>query len=189
MGGSAINLDGVERAVVEGNILIGNRASGVAVFRQDGAIGSREVTVARNLIVMPPGARWALNFNRSEGGSQVESNVVVTQDGYRGIYDVKNSVPETSSAAAIESSPFRADNNAYYYRRNFAVFNGSTHISLRQWQRQGEDKQSSFVSLTGAIGVGAGYRVELPPAVARAVAAREVASANPYRHLVDATDE
>lgn len=189
VGGSAINLDGVERAIVENNILVGNQASGVAVFRHDGAIGSRGVMVARNLIVMPPGSRWALNFNRSEGNNQVEGNVIVAQDGYRGIHEVISTDAETSPSAGMATFPFRADNNAYYYRRNFAVFNGSTHFSLRQWQQEGQDTQSTFVPVNGVIGVGDGYRVELPAVVVDAMTTRDVAPGNPYLFLVSNADE
>ena len=39
-GGAAINLDGVQQSRIQNNLLYGNHATGIALFRQDGAAGS-----------------------------------------------------------------------------------------------------------------------------------------------------
>lgn len=94
-----------------------------------------------------------------------------------------------SPSATIGDPPLRAHNNAYYYRRNFALFNGTRHLSLRQWQQNGQDIESSLVKITGVINVGEDYRPELPPAVKAAMEALAVARTNPYRHLLSTINE
>jgi len=61
-GGAAINLDGVSDSTIRGNTLTNNHATGIALFQENGATGSRNNTVTENTIDMAADARWAIQM-------------------------------------------------------------------------------------------------------------------------------
>lgn len=188
-GGSAINLDGVENVLIENNILLGNKASGIAVFKHDGTIGSRDVRMRHNLVVMAPESRWAVVFNHSGTGNQVANNVFVAQNTRRGIYDANNVQLSEGRSGPIGALPFSASNNRYYYSSDFAVLNNSRKLSLAQWKRLGYEPDSRFVAVNGpVIGTNNGS-APLPTAITQALENLDVAGDNPYRHLLGCSRE
>ena len=76
-GGSGINCDGVQDSKIPNNLLYDNHASGISLYRIDGAAGSNGNSVINNTIVQAANARWAVNIkNRST------SNVVCEQHSF-----------------------------------------------------------------------------------------------------------
>ncbi|MDO8860430.1 right-handed parallel beta-helix repeat-containing protein [Haliea sp. E1-2-M8] len=188
-GGGAINLDGVETVFIEGNILVGNKAAGITVFREDGAIGSRHVYAQRNLLVMAPESRWAIIFNKSGPGSHFSNNVIIAQDKRRGVYDVNNVSHGVLPYSEIEGLPFTSDRNYFYYAGSFAVLNNRERLGFRSWQRRGQDDASALLELGVLLEPGPDFALQLPESVSDAMNELGVALQNPYRHLLDVESE
>lgn len=91
-GGAGINLDGVWDSVVKNNVLFDNEATGLAAFGDedgvnddskddgDGRFGPRGLEITHNTIVMPVGARNALQIRASRGTNTVMGNILHHQD-------------------------------------------------------------------------------------------------------------
>ena len=81
---TAINLDGVQDSVVRNNLLYNNRGSGIAAFKQDGAVGPKDVRIYFNTVVMAADGRWAVRVVRSEGPVILRNNILYNQNSARG---------------------------------------------------------------------------------------------------------
>ncbi|HEY7533079.1 MAG TPA: right-handed parallel beta-helix repeat-containing protein, partial [Nitrospiraceae bacterium] len=89
-GGSGINADGVQNSRFLNNVLYNNHASGISLYRIDGADGSRNNLVAHNTIVMASDARWALNIQNGSSGTTVVNNILYNQHATRGSIDISS---------------------------------------------------------------------------------------------------
>ena len=83
-GGSGINADGVQNSVFRNNLIYGNHASGMSLYRIDGGGGSSGNLVANNTIVGAADSRWALNINSGSTGNTVVNNILYTYHSFRG---------------------------------------------------------------------------------------------------------
>ena len=144
VGGSAINLDGVVDANINNNIIINNKAAGISIFKGDGAVGSSKVSVEDNLIIMAKGSKWAVNIKNSDGNNSFTNNIIISQDSFRGIYDV---LPvDLSANNKLKVMPFTANNNLYGYGRNHIALNDEHYLPLDEWQQDYKnDKDSSKI--------------------------------------------
>ncbi len=91
-GGAGINLDGVWDSVIQGNVLFDNSALGIAAFGDadgiedsssedgDGRFGPRGLEIRHNTVVMPEGARNAVQIRLSRGTNVVSNNILHHQD-------------------------------------------------------------------------------------------------------------
>lgn len=89
--GAAINLDGVQDSIVQGNVLHDNAATGIAAFGDadgivdkgddgDGRFGPSGLSILHNTIVMPEGSRSALQLRQSAGKNVVRNNILFHAD-------------------------------------------------------------------------------------------------------------
>ncbi|MDI1449936.1 right-handed parallel beta-helix repeat-containing protein [Polyangium sp. 6x1] len=90
--GAGINLDGVQDSIVQGNVLYDNAAAGIVAFGDadgmeqdaeedgDGRFGPKGLTIAHNTVVMPEGARNALQIRLSVGPNVVRNNILFHRD-------------------------------------------------------------------------------------------------------------
>jgi Right handed beta helix region len=83
-GGSGINGDGVQGSRIVNNILYDNHASGISLYRIDGAQGSRNNLVAHNTIVQAADGRWAINIQNASTGNRVVNNILLSLHSFRG---------------------------------------------------------------------------------------------------------
>jgi hypothetical protein len=107
-GGAAINADGVCDSVFCNNLLINNHARGIALFRGDGASGSKNNVVAHNTIVQASDGHWAVICNGASTGNRVVNNIVysstrrgsllVSTDSVRGLVSDHNLLTPRLSA-------------------------------------------------------------------------------------------
>jgi len=139
VGGSAINLDGVVDVNINNNIIINNKAAGISIFKADGAVGSNKVNVTDNLIIMAKGAKWAVNIKSSGGQNAFNNNIMISQDSFRGIYDV---LPVDMNGN-LNDIPFIATDNSYGYGRNLIVLNDEYYLPLDQWQQEYKNDNGS----------------------------------------------
>jgi parallel beta-helix repeat protein len=130
-GGSAINLDGVQRSIIRNNLLYGNHSSGVSLFRDDGADGSKNNKIVNNTIIGAADARWCLNIKGRSTGNTAFNNILLNKNTQRG----------SISLVADSQEGFVSDYNAVDGR--FSPDDGETKLSLEDWQaRTMQDKNS-----------------------------------------------
>ncbi len=124
-GGSAINMDGVIDSVVRNNLLFDNHASGISLYRIDGATGATGNLVVNNTIINASDARWCVNINTGSTGNRVINNILYNKHPWRGVISI-----DSSSKAG-----FSADYNSVMDR--FSTDDGNSVIALAAWQAAG----------------------------------------------------
>jgi hypothetical protein len=142
-GGSGINADGVQSSRIVNNFLYDNHASGISLYRIDGAQGARNNLVAHNTIVQAADGRWAINIQNASTGNRVVNNILLTLHTFRG-----------AIAISPDSLPgFVSDANAVTPR--FTLDGGGSVLALGAWrQATGQDLQS-FAGTPAALFVDA----------------------------------
>src|SRR5262249_55419896 len=115
-----------------------------SLYAIDGAHGSSHNKVYNNTIVMPAGARWAVNIPddgdaAAPVGNVVENNILLTQDSFRGAILV----------AAKAVSGFHSDNNVVV--SHFSDDNGNTSIALSKWQTATGNDLHSIVATAAQL--------------------------------------
>lgn len=133
-GGSGINCDGVIESVIFNNLLYNNHASGISLYRIDGATGSHDVDIYNNTIVMPDDGRWGININTGSTDAALRNNIVLNDHSWNGSIKV--------DASSI--SGFTSDYNILEDR--LSIDGGSSVITLQQWQAHGFDVHSQVCS-------------------------------------------
>jgi hypothetical protein len=135
-GGSGINMDGVVDSVVRNNLLFDNHASGISLYRIDGATGSTGNLVSHNTVINASDARWCINISDASTGNTLRNNILFNHHSFRGAITL-----DPSSAPG-----FSSDYNSLMSR--FSVNGGSTVISLASWQALGRDTHSFLAAPT-----------------------------------------
>jgi hypothetical protein len=87
-GGSAINCDGVQGALIQNNLLYANHKSGISLYRIDGGGGSNGNRVLFNTVHNASPSRFALNIKDGSTGNTVANNVLLNLDPTRGSIDI-----------------------------------------------------------------------------------------------------
>ena len=179
VGGSAINLDGVVGANINNNIIINNKAAGISIFKADGAVGSSKTNITDNLIIMAKDSKWAVNIKNSGGENSLSNNIMISQDSFRGIYDV---LPiDLTSNNKIKAVPFTATNNIYGYGRNLIALNDEYYLPLDEWQQDYKnDKGSSKIFYKYVIS----NKGKLSLPVVKLLKERSIAEFNSYLFLL-----
>ncbi len=138
-GGSGINADGVQDSKFQNNLLYGNHASGISLYRICGAKGSTGNLVANNTITMASDARWAVNIQNASSSNKVVNNILLHANAARGSINIsKDSMPG-----------FQSDHNLVVDR--FSVDDGSSTMDLSRWQALTSQDLHSRVSLPGDV--------------------------------------
>jgi len=142
-GGAGINMDGVERTVVRNNLRWDTpNNSGIAVFQQDGAVASRENTIANNTIVMRSDGGWALNITDAGCVSNVVmNNVLYNHHTWRGSILIADPAP----------AGFQSDHNVVV--NSFSIDGGSDRVDFVTWRAEGYGSNSTL-STPAALFVG-----------------------------------
>jgi len=86
-GGAAINLDGAENVEIKNNILWKLHSAGITIFKDDGAISSRNINIENNLIYLLEDSRWGLIINNSLGPIFFYENIVLSVSRTRGAFE------------------------------------------------------------------------------------------------------
>jgi parallel beta-helix repeat protein len=145
-GCAGINMDGVTDALVRNNVIVENHASGIAIFRQDGAVCSRDIEVVNNTIVQAADGRWDIVVGAGCRDLTIRNNVLLTRHDWRGAI----SLP-TAGIVGLDS-----DYNVVSSR--FSVDDGNTRVTLAQWRNlTGQDVHSDAASIAATL-VAASYR-------------------------------
>ncbi|HWM87150.1 MAG TPA: right-handed parallel beta-helix repeat-containing protein [Kofleriaceae bacterium] len=137
-GGSAINLDGVQRSIVRGNLLLDNHASGISLYRIDGGQPSHGNLVTHNIIVNARDGRWALNIQDGSSGNTVRNNLLFSRHPLNGAIRIDaRSLVNLASDDNIVEDGFAIDDRV---------------IDLASWRRRtGDDHRSITPGLPGFL--------------------------------------
>ncbi|MBN9523786.1 right-handed parallel beta-helix repeat-containing protein [bacterium] len=144
-GGAAINLDGVQDSDVRNNLILDARATGIALFRQEGAAGSANNRVVNNTVVVdyaasPAAGRWAVSISGGSTGTVLRNNVLFSTHSFRGAVAV----------AADSLAGLASDYNAVEDR--FSADGGNTALDLAGWQAAtGQDRNSVRLADVAAL--------------------------------------
>ena len=138
-GGSGINGDGVQGSRIVNNILYDNHASGISLYRIDGAQGARNNLVAHNTIVQAADGRWAINIQDASTGNRVVNNILLTLHTFRG-----------AIAISTDSLPgFVSDANAVTPR--FTLDGGDSVLNLAGWRTATGQDAHTLASTPAAL--------------------------------------
>jgi len=132
-GGSGINMDAGVNGVIRNNLLYGNHASGISLYRIDGGAGATNNLVINNTIVQASDGRWAINISDGSTGNTLRNNVLWSAHPFRGVITID----------AASRAGFTSDRNSVMSR--FSIDGGGSVISFAAWQAQGYDA-NSFVA-------------------------------------------
>jgi hypothetical protein len=149
-GGSGINGDGLVDSVVRNNLLYDNHASGVSLYRIDGAAGATNNLVINNTIVNASDGRWCVNISDGSTNNTVRNNILYNFHSFRGAITI-----DSASLAG-----FSSNYNAVISR--FSDDGGSSVIDLAAWQALGYDA-NSFVSTPAVLFATPGIDFHLSP--------------------------
>ncbi len=141
-GGSGINGDGVQHSKIVNNLLYNNHASGISLYRIDGADGAKNNLVAYNTILMASDGRWALNIQNGSTGNRVRNNVLYNSHSFRGSIDISGD----------SLTGFTSDHNIVMER---FTTDGGTVLNLAQWRQNTGQDQHSLVALPAALFINA----------------------------------
>jgi hypothetical protein len=117
-------------SVVRNNLLFDNHASGISLYRIDGATGSTGNLVIHNTVLNASDARWCININNGSTGNTLRNNILFNEHSFRGAINI-----DSSSRAG-----FSSDYNSLMNR--FSIDGGSSVIGLAAWQAEGYDLNS-----------------------------------------------
>ncbi len=140
-GGSALNFDGMQDAVIANNLCYNNTAGGVSLYYTDSSANCQRDKVYNNTIVFGNFGRWVVNIPKARKSApidvKIKNNVLYTDRTDRGsIFIYSSSI-----------SGFESDYNAVVDR--FCI-DGKRTITLAQWQAYGLDLHS-FLSTPAAL--------------------------------------
>jgi hypothetical protein len=136
-GGSAINGDGVTGALVRNNVLDGNHASGISLYRIDGGAPSTGNRVINNTVRMASDARWAVNIQDGSRGNVLRNNVLLHASPTRGAIDL----------CATCVAGMTSNHNAVVGR--FLV--GGAAVDLAGWRARTGTDAASFVATAAEL--------------------------------------
>lgn len=138
-GGSGINCDGVQQSIFRNNLLYGNHAGGISLYRIDAGGPASGNLIVNNTVFMAGDGRWCINIQNSSTGNRVYNNILFTEHSYRG--DI--SISETSM------NGFESDYNVLIGR--FTRDDGNSVDDLETWQTETGNDMHSFHASPAAV--------------------------------------
>jgi hypothetical protein len=142
-GGSGINADGVQGSRFQNNLIYGNHAGGISLYRIDGGGASANNVVAHNTIVQASDGRWAVNLTNGATGNTVLDNILYNAHSFRGSITVSaDSLPGLASDWNVVMDRFSTDD-------------GNTRITLAQWRMSTGQDLHSIVAVPAELFVNA----------------------------------
>jgi hypothetical protein len=116
--------------VIRNNLLYDNHASGVSLYRIDGAAGATNNLVINNTIVSAADGRWCINISDGSTGNVVRNNILYSFHSFRGVITIDDA-----------SRPgFVSDHNSLMNR--LSLDGGNSVVGLAAWQAAGYDADS-----------------------------------------------
>jgi hypothetical protein len=133
-GGAAINGDGLQKSRIQNNLVYDSHASGIALYRINGAAGSKDNVIVNNTVLVAADGRWALNIMNGSTGNQVFNNILCNAHASRGSIAVS---PDSLAG-------FHSDYNVVLDR--LSADGGEHAHSLAWWRKESGQDAHSFIS-------------------------------------------
>lgn len=130
-GGSAINMDGNQNALIYNNVLYNNFATGIALFQIDGGGPSTGARIYHNTIVQASTGRWAILIVDGAANATIKNNIVINQHTFRGSINV-----DPASRSGLVSD--------YNILTNRFTLDDNTNIDSTAWKNLGYDTHSFY---------------------------------------------
>ncbi len=136
-GGGAVNLNGVQDAVIRNNLLYNNDSTGIALFQGGGAAGPAGIEILHNTIDLAPNARYALRMTDVAGPITVRNNILYNRNTAKGPFSWKS---------AADSEWTTSDHNIFAGGLVVTNDNEQTDLGLSAWQATGNDQNSLVIT-------------------------------------------
>ena len=130
-GGGGINMDGPQDAVIRNNLFFDNHAGGITQYKIDASAGPKNNLIAHNTIDQASNGRWAVLVRDTEGPMTLWNNILYNRNAARG---------GIAYGAAVDVTNTDSDFNIM---DRVTPDDGSTVLTLAQWQAQGHEINSS----------------------------------------------
>jgi len=131
-GQSGINLDGVQSARIENNVIYGNARHAIRGYSIDGAAGPRNIRILNNTLLASGG--WAVKLSEDEGGHVIFNNVL----------------SGTSGAISVGTSLLSSDNNVFLTNR-LSLDDERSTLSLTEWRAATGGDARSVVASSNSV--------------------------------------
>lgn len=132
-GQNGLNMDGVQSATIQNNLIYNNARHGIRAYRMDAAEGPKEIVIVNNTLLVPVGSSgWPFKISEDGGGHVIFNNILLSEGTNGGGFVVGN--PSFISNYNIVSGRFSADEE------------GSV-LTLAGWRAQGHDSASEISSV------------------------------------------
>lgn len=140
-GGSGINCDGVTDSVIRNNLLLGNHAGGITLYRIDGGAASTGNLVVNNTIVMASDGRWGIALHDGAANTTLANNIVLSRHAWRGSLDVE--------VATGSHDGLASDHNVLMDR--ITTDGGDSVIDLATWRATYGQDAATFIAAEAAL--------------------------------------
>lgn len=130
-GGSAINMDGNQNALIYNNVLYNNYATGIALYQIDGGGPSSGARIYHNTIVQDDTSRWCILMVDGASGATIKNNILINQHSFRGSINV-----DPASRAGLVSD--------YNIMTNRFTLDDNSNVDSVVWKGLGFDAHSFF---------------------------------------------
>ena len=144
IGGAAINLDGIENIKVTENILWNVKSAGITVFKHNGAIVSKNVDIAKNIIKLSKDSRWALIVMKGSSNILFNNNIVFTENIKKGVFELYSTLNQTTNFItkikrklgfdSMTIYPLASDYNVFFIEGNIASLDNKFYKTLSSLQ-------------------------------------------------------
>lgn len=124
---NGLDMDGVERSIIQNNVIYDNGRNAVRGFQIDAASGPADLTIVNNTLSVPSGGGWAIKLTEDGGGHVIFNNVALAATGAAG-------------SIAVDNGAFSSDSNVVSDR--FSLDGDATTINLATWRGSGRDAAS-----------------------------------------------
>jgi parallel beta-helix repeat protein len=139
-GGAGINMDGVVDSIVRNNLILDEHASGIALFRIDGALCSQGNRILNNTVLTAADGRWAIVMVDFDGSAPAGcpnnaliNNIFYSAHSFRGAISLD------------EPNPPGFSSHHNLAEGVFSVDDGNNTLTLAQWQALGHGANTAAI--------------------------------------------
>ncbi len=153
-GGAAMNFDGLQDGIIRNNLIYGNRATGIALFKGGGAAGPKGMQVLNNTIIVMAGGRYCLRITDVVGPLVVRNNILYNLNTAKGPFSWN-----TPSDAAFTDSDWNAFGGGQYVSTD----GEASRITMTAWRVAGHEPHSIVSTTLAALFAASADDYQLAP--------------------------
>ncbi|MCA9405371.1 MAG: right-handed parallel beta-helix repeat-containing protein [Candidatus Omnitrophica bacterium] len=151
-GGGAVNMDGVQDAIIRNNVMYDTHGAAITAYRINGAEGPKNVKIYNNTIDMAEDGKWALIIRKTAGPVVVMNNIIFSRNPKRGIFSIGDRKSIFQRFGVLignnELKDFHSDHNLYAKSDYLATTDDNrTRFGLWKWRWTQNDVKSIAVDI------------------------------------------